>query len=187
MRSGDVKYGSKKGRKKKEFALTKSEILFSALNKEKVRYLVVGGIAVNLYGIERATADIDLVVDLEENNLQKFIKVMKGHNYKPKIPVKLDDFTEKEKRENWIKEKGMTVFSLFDPKNPFFLLDIFVETPFNFDIVYEAREEIHAEKTIIPLVPIQYLIEMKEKTGRPQDIADVFYLRKIREEWNNEG
>ena len=85
--------------------------------------MVVGGIAVNLYGIERATADIDL----------------------------------------------------------------FVETPFNFDIVYEAREEIHAEKTIIPVVPIKYLIEMKEKAGRPQDIADVFYLRKIREEWNNES
>ena len=103
--------------------MIKFESLFSALNKAKVRYLVVGGIAVNLYGIERATADIDL----------------------------------------------------------------FVETPFNFDIVYEAREEIHAEKTIIPVVPIKYLIEMKEKAGRPQDIADVFYLRKIREEWNNES
>ena len=45
------------------------ERLFSALNRSKVRYLVVGGIAVNLYGIERATADIDLVVDLEDRNL----------------------------------------------------------------------------------------------------------------------
>ena len=111
-----------KGWKKKEFALIKFESLFSALNKAKVRYLVVGGIAVNLYGIERATADIDL----------------------------------------------------------------FVEMPFNFDIVYEAREEIHAEKTIIPVVPIKYLIEMKEKVGRPQDIADVFYLKKIEKEWRDE-
>ena len=102
--------------------MIKFESLFSALNKGKVRYLVVGGIAVNLYGIERATADIDL----------------------------------------------------------------FVETPFNFDIVYEAREEIHAEKTIIPVVPIKYLIEMKEKVGRPQDIADVFYLKKIEKGWSDE-
>ncbi|MBM3436431.1 MAG: nucleotidyltransferase family protein [Bacteroidetes bacterium] len=167
--------------------MIKFERLFSALNKAKVRYLVVGGIAVNLYGIERATADIDLVVDLEENNLNRFIAVMKELNFKPNVPVRLEDFMKKEIRESWVREKGMTVFSLFDPKNPFFLLDIFVEMPFYFDIVYEAREKIHAEKTIIPVVPIQYLIEMKEKTGRPQDIADVFYLRKIQEEWNNES
>jgi len=31
--------------------------LFDSLNKGGVEYLVCGGIAVNLYGIERATAD----------------------------------------------------------------------------------------------------------------------------------
>jgi hypothetical protein len=41
--------------------------LFDALNKNHVQYLVAGGVAVNLYGIERATADIDLVVYLESN------------------------------------------------------------------------------------------------------------------------
>ena len=166
--------------------MIKFESLFSALNKGKVRYLVVGGIAVNLYGIERATADIDLVVDLEENNLQKFIKVMKEHNYKPKIPVKLDDFTEKEKRENWIKEKGMMVFSLFDPQNPFFLLGVFVTEPFDFDGVFEARKEMKSGNVKIPVISIGHLVEMKEKTGRPQDVSDVFYLKKIKGAWENE-
>lgn len=115
--------------------MIKFESLFSGLNKAKVRYLVVGGIAVNLYGIERATADIDLVVDLEEGNLNRFIASMKELNFKPKVPVKLEDFANKEKRDVWIKEKGMLVFSLFDPENPFFLLDIFVEIPFNFSAV----------------------------------------------------
>ena len=166
--------------------MIKFESLFSALNKGKVRYIVVGGIAVNLYGIERATADIDLVVDLEENNLQKFIKVMKEHNYKPKIPVKLEDFTEKEKREKWIKEKGMMVFSLFDPQNPFFLLDVFVTEPFDFDEVFEARKQMKSGNIKIPVISIGHLVEMKEKTGRPQDVSDVFYLKKIKGEWENE-
>ena len=166
--------------------MIKFEKLFSALNKGKVRYLVVGGIAVNLYGIERATADIDLVVDLEENNLQKFIKVMKEHNYKPKIPVRLEDFTEKEKREKWIKEKGMMVFSLFDPQNPFFLLDVFVTEPFDFNAVFKARKEMKSGNIKIPVISIGHLVEMKEKTGRPQDVSDVFYLKKIKGAWENE-
>lgn len=166
--------------------MIKFEKLFSALNKGKVRYLVVGGIAVNLYGIERATADIDLVVDLEENNLNRFIAVMKELNFKPKIPVRLEDFIKKEIRESWIREKRMTVFSLFDPKNPFFLLDVFVTEPFDFDEVFEARKEMKSGNVKIPVISIGHLIEMKEKTDRPQDVSDVFYLKKIKEEWENE-
>ena len=40
--------------------------LFSSLNKESIKYLVVGGIAVNLYGIERATADIDELIKMKQ-------------------------------------------------------------------------------------------------------------------------
>lgn len=42
------------------------ELVFRNLNKKKVRYVVIGGIAVNLHGIPRATADLDLMVDLEK-------------------------------------------------------------------------------------------------------------------------
>jgi hypothetical protein len=141
--------------------------------------MVAGGIAVNLYGIERATADIDIVVNLEKNNLSKFIRVAKKLGLKPKVPVTLDDFTDSEKRKSWIADKGMMVFSLYDTKNPFFLIDIFVEVPFDFDGVYKQRKKIRLEDTIIPVVPIKTLIGMKEKSGRPQDRADVFYLKNF--------
>ena len=47
-----------------------SELLrvFSALEQARVRYLVVGGVAVVLHGHLRVTADLDLVVDLELTN-----------------------------------------------------------------------------------------------------------------------
>lgn len=157
--------------------------LFSSLNKKKVRYLVAGGIAVNLYGIERATADIDLVVDLEESNLTRFIKIVKELGFRPKIPVRFEDFIKKENREEWINQKRMKVFSVFDPKNSYFLLDIFVDTPFDFNKVYKEREKMKFENIIISVVPMKELIKMKEKAGRPQDRADVFYLKKIMKEW----
>jgi hypothetical protein len=160
--------------------------LFSTLNKKKIRYLVAGGVAVNLYGIERATGDIDIVVHLERHNLEKFVEVMKELGFKPKIPVKLEYLCSKEMRDKWVREKGMKVFSVYDPQNPYFLLDVFVEEPFDFDKVYEERKNIRAGNVRIPLVPIKRLIEMKKKVGRPQDIADVYYLRKIEKEWGDE-
>lgn len=148
--------------------------------------MIAGGIAVNLYGIERATADIDVILKLDKENLLKFVSIAKKLGLKPKVPVKLDDFIDSEKRESWIKDKGMTVFNLYDSKNPFFLLDIFVEIPFNFEEVYKKRKKIKFEDTIIPVIPIKELIEMKEKSNRPQDIADVYYLRKIMKQWKDE-
>ena len=160
--------------------------LFSSLNKESVKYMVAGGIAVNLYGIERATADIDIILKLDKKNLLKFVKVAKKLGLKPKLPLALDDFIDAESRKGWIVDKDMVVYSLYDAKNPFFLLDIFVEEPFNFDEVYEERKKIEFENTIIPLVPIKVLIAMKEKSDRPQDKADTFYLKKIIDDWQRE-
>ena len=146
--------------------------------------MVAGGIAVNLYGIERATADIDIVVKLEEKNLAKFVQAAKRLGLKPKVPVALDEFISAEKRKHWMETKGMVVFSLFDPKSPFFLLDIFIEIPFDFDSVYKERRKMKLDNTTVPVVPIETLIEMKEKSGRPQDKADTFYLKKIIEDWD---
>ena len=160
--------------------------LFSALNNESVKYMVAGGIAVNLYGIERATADIDLIIDLDEENVSKFVRVARKLGLRPKIPVPLDDFADAEKRKEWIGHKGMMVFTVYDVDNPFFLIDIFVETPFDFDTVFEKREKMEFEDTVISVVPITELIAMKERSARPQDKADIFYLKKIMEEWSDE-
>jgi hypothetical protein len=148
--------------------------------------MVAGGIAVNLYGIERATADIDIILDLEGENLLKFVEVAKKLGLKPRVPVKLEDFIDPEKRLSWITDKGMKVFSLYDPENCFFVLDVFVEMPFNFNEAYKQRKKMKFEDTAIPIVSMKDLIEMKKKAGRPQDRADVFYLEKILKEWKDE-
>jgi hypothetical protein len=47
------------------------EAIVRALNEARVRYLIVGGLAVVAYGYVRFTADLDLFVDLEEENLRR--------------------------------------------------------------------------------------------------------------------
>jgi len=148
--------------------------------------MVAGGVAVNLYGIERATADVDIVLKLDRRNLLRFVEVVKKLGLRPKVPVRPEDFIDEGKRKHWLTNKGMRVFSLYDPKNPFFILDVFVEIPFDFDGVYKRRKKIRFENTIIPVVPIKELIQMKQQTSRPQDRADVFYLKRIMEDWKDE-
>lgn len=45
--------------------LTSCEAIFRALNEAGVRYLLVGGLAVNAHGYLRFTKDVDLTIDIE--------------------------------------------------------------------------------------------------------------------------
>ena len=48
----------------REMEIRSVEAIARALNDSMVHYLVVGGLAVNVHGYERFTADIDLVIGL---------------------------------------------------------------------------------------------------------------------------
>ena len=45
--------------------------IFKAFNNAKIEYLIVGGVAVNLYGYNRFTGDIDILLALDKINLEK--------------------------------------------------------------------------------------------------------------------
>ena len=89
------------------------EAIFSALNAADVKYLVVGGLAVNAYGYERLTRDVDLVIDLEPENIIRGLRTLLGLGYRMSIPVTPEQFADSGNREAWRKKKNMTVLRLW--------------------------------------------------------------------------
>jgi hypothetical protein len=163
------------------------EEIFRTLNAKKVNYVVVGGVALVLHGVVRLTADLDLIVRLETKNLTKFISVIKGLGYRPKVPVKAEEFIDNEKRETWRKEKGIQVLSFYHPKKPALLLDVFVNEPIDYETLEDEKEVIQAGSIKIPVVSKRHLIELKKISGRPQDVADINALKEVmkieKKEW----
>ena len=155
------------------------EEVFRKLNKNKVRYLVVGGGAVVLHGVVRMTADLDLFVDFEEKNLLKFTGILTDLGYRPKFPVKAADFADKSKREKWKKEKDMLVFSFYHLKRYQDHIDVFVYEPVGFENAYKEKEIMKAGLIKIPVISIKYLKKMKMIAGRPQDLADIEALKEV--------
>ncbi|MGH2575320.1 MAG: hypothetical protein ACRDFC_06440, partial [Ignavibacteria bacterium] len=81
--------------------------LFKSLSDAGVKYLLCGGVAVNIYGIPRMTADIDIIVELTEDNVNKFEASMTQLGYRTSIPVKLRDLCDKTYHEKLIKGKNL--------------------------------------------------------------------------------
>jgi len=61
-------------------------ILVKFLSKEKIRYAILGGVAVAVYGEPRMTADIDVNIILEKMGMIDFLKKAKRYNFYPSIP-----------------------------------------------------------------------------------------------------
>lgn len=154
--------------------------VFKALNKARVKYVVAGGMAVVLYGYVRYTKDVDLIVHLKENNLSKLFDVLSRIGYRPKAPVTKDQFVDKKNMKRWQEEKGMIVFSFYHNKDPFKVIDMFVEEPIKFSSLYEKRTKVRAEGIVVPLISLDHLRMLKKRAGRPHDLDDLAQLDAIR-------
>lgn len=153
--------------------------ILKSLQDKNFEYLVVGGLAVNLHGYTRATADLDILILLSEENIRKFVQVIKSINYKPRVPVELEDFISTENRKKWIEEKNMKVFSVYNPNEESEHVDILIDYDLNFKEAYNKRVIYNIEDVEIPVISIPDLIKLKEKAGRIIDRNDILALLKI--------
>jgi hypothetical protein len=156
--------------------------LFKALADAEVRYLVAGGLAVVAHGYLRFTADIDLILDMDSKNLQAAIDVFKSLGYRSRAPVQIEEFADPVKREQWIREKGLTVFSLWSPDHKATEIDLFVEEPIAFEEAYRRRMQLRMrDKVEASIIGFDDLIALKKRAGRAQDLQDIQKLNEIRE------
>ena len=151
--------------------------IFQALNRAKVQYLVVGGIAAISHGVPRTTLDVDLAVRLEVGNLRRFARVMKRLGFEPRVPADVTQLADPRTRRKWTQQKAMKVFSFIERQPPFRVVDVMVKPLRNFTQLYRERAEVMYRGVRLPLIPIRGLIKMKTGTGRPRDQEDIEYLR----------
>lgn len=154
--------------------------VFRKFDAAGIRYLVVGGIAVNLHGYARLTVDLDLMLDLSRDNLTLVVDALEELGYVPRVPVNPGDIVSEEKRKTWKEEKGAVVMTFYDPKAPFRQVDLFLDNPVDFEQAYRRLCWFELRDIRIPVASIDDLIEMKARTNRPRDQEDLHHLKEIK-------
>lgn len=160
--------------------------LFKKLNEKHLDYAVVGGVALVLHGVVRVTADLDLVVALERENLERLLSAMKELGYRPRIPVSPEALLEPENRALWIAEKNMEVFSFYDPAKPLALVDIIIREELGYREIRQHAVLVPVDGLQVPVVAVDDLIALKRIAGRPQDLEDIKAL-EAKKRRNNGG
>jgi predicted nucleotidyltransferase len=154
--------------------------IFQKLNEKKLDYVVIGGVALVMHGVVRLTADLDLMVDMEQGNLQKLIDAMAELGYRARIPEPPAALLDPEKRRTWHEEKNMEVFSFYDPAKPLALLDVMIHELIAYPRIKRNAVIMAVGPVRIPVASIDDLIALKKISGRPQDLEDIKALEAER-------
>lgn len=154
--------------------------LLKSLSGGSVRYVLVGGLAVQLHGYMRSTFDIDLVLAMDDDNLARFIAVAKRYGLVPSIPVPIDSLRNADQIDRWHREKGMLAFALREPQIGGGVVDVLVRPNVTFEqlMANAVAGELFAQKVWI--ASIDDLLAMKRIANRPKDQLDIAALEKIK-------
>ncbi len=155
-------------------------LLFETLNKYDVRYVICGGLAVNLHGVPRMTADIDIILDMNQENLLHFEKCAASLNYLVSVSVKISDLSDELTKRRLIESKHLIALSYFNYDKNLLALDVVIDFPVPFTELWNNRTVKKEGAIEVNVVSIEHLIALKEFSNRAQDIQDVYYLSKIK-------
>lgn len=155
------------------------EEILREFQKQKVKYVIVGGIAFNLLGGLRSTADLDMLVEMSDGNLKKLVNILKKYGFTVKQPVDPIGIADKETREDWINNKHMKAFNFYKGQG-LQEVDIIIDSPVSYEDAIRNINYIVAGDIRLPVISINNLIKMKKDTHRPIDIIDVEELKKIK-------
>lgn len=158
----------------------KTADLLQSLSDEKVRFVLIGGFAVQLHGYMRSTFDIDLVLAMDDGNLSRFINVAKRFGLTPVMPIPIDSLRDANQVERWHREKGMLAFALREPQEGGNVVDVLVrpEVPFENLVSDAVAGELFGRP--IRIASIEHLLLMKRIANRPKDLLDIAALEKIK-------
>ncbi|MDF0378131.1 DUF6036 family nucleotidyltransferase [Methylophilus sp. YYY-1] len=154
--------------------------LFAALQKFDVDYLLIGGLAVSLHGVERATMDVDITVAMQPENLEGMLQCAKALQLTPVAPVPLESLTNLALLRQWHTEKNMLAFALRTPDLAGVTIDILLFPPLDFNQMHTRAVQFNLGDVSVEVACVDDLIAMKRAAGRPIDLSDIEHLEKIK-------
>lgn len=144
--------------------------LISAKNNN-LKMILVGGAAVNFHGYQRNSADIDIWVNPDEENLKNLLKVLNESGFE------LDELPKS------VIEANQNVSVKFTPD----AMNVELITRFDVNRTFlEAYNEAELfylnsnKSTFIKVLNINDLIISKIKSGRPKDFLDILEIKRIK-------
>jgi predicted nucleotidyltransferase len=150
------------------------------LGASSARFVIVGGVAANLYGSTRVTHYLDLVPALDPSSWPSLVAALYELGALPRIPESREAVEDPERVKRWVEEKGMLALS-FRSQDGSAGVDLLVSRSDSIEGLLERATSVEWEGIRFFVASLDDLIAMKSEADRPQDLLDVEVLKGLRE------
>ena len=142
--------------------LDQLQSVFASFQKNDVKYLVIGGIAAVLYGVPRATFDLDVLIEATEDNAERLLSAMIEAGLGTASLTNAADVLSKE----------ITIFT------DRIRLDVQTSTPgISFEPAWQRRVTMTYRGQTLEVISLGDLIASKKASGRDVDLEDLRILK----------
>jgi len=141
-----------------------TENLLKSLKEHKVEFVVIGATAFPVHGYARATLDIDIFIRPTEDNAQRTWNALKAFGY---------DLTDVKKMDLLKKKLLIRQYAVETDIHPNVL-------GISFEEVWKNKVRAKFGNTFVYFASLDDLIKMKRAAGRPKDLEDLKYLKKLK-------
>jgi len=138
-----------------------------ALHAAGVRYKVIGGVALNLRGLARATEDLDLFIEADDDNVARLQMAL----HAVFDDASIDEIAAADLRGDYPAIQ-------YVPPTEGFHIDLVARLGEAFSFSDIEVDEVMVEGVPVPVASPRMLYRMKKDTVRPQDQADAARLRQ---------
>ena len=146
--------------------LNRLQDVFASFQKHEVKYVVIGGIAAVLYGVPRATFDLDILIEATPDNVQRLLDALLEAGLGTASLISADELLANE----------ISVF------NDWVRIDVRTSTPgLRFEDGWQNRETMEYQGQTFHIVSKDDLIASKRASGREVDLEDVRLLELNRD------
>ncbi len=141
--------------------LNRLQDVFKSFQQNNVRYVVIGGVASVLYGVPRATFDVDILIEATADNAGRLLKALTEAGFGTATMTSAEDIVAHE----------ITVF------NDRVRIDVQTKTPgVSFEDVWTRRKTVNYNGQEFFILSREDLIKTKRASGRDVDNEDVRLL-----------
>jgi predicted nucleotidyltransferase len=147
--------------------LKQHEDQLELLIRYQVKFLLIGGYAVNLYGYTRVTGDIDIWLEPSDTNRDRFVSMLKEIKFS-------------QESISYISGLDFTAANAFHMGQRPLQVDFLTKVSgVNFHEAYQRKTEFQLEGFSLPVISFEDLILSKLNTDRLKDKLDVEELQKV--------
>ena len=146
--------------------------LTTRLEEFDVRYVLIGGMAMIIYGGDRVTQDMDIAIALDETNVARVLEALSVFNPRP---------LRSNSTQAWSREMIVSPWTTWRTEAGRVDLVARVLGVDSFEGLFDRAQILPFGRSTIRVASITDLIAMKSASGRERDRLDVQTLLAIRQ------